>query len=82
MTALEKAGPFADLPLDVEAELGRQDMTVREVLNLNLGDVIKINRSAGENVDVLIGGVLAGYGEIVVTETTTGVRITDLRRED
>jgi flagellar motor switch protein FliN/FliY len=47
-----------------------------------LGDVpveIETGRSAGENIDIYIGGVLCGSGEIVVIENTLGVRITDFR---
>jgi flagellar motor switch/type III secretory pathway protein FliN len=36
-----------------------------------------MNRSAGENLDILAGNAMIGYGEIVISETTTGVRITD-----
>ncbi len=82
MTALEEVGRFADVPLELEVELDRRVLTIREILRLDVDSVIKMTRSAGENLDVLIGGVLACYGEIVVTETTTGVRITDFKREE
>jgi flagellar motor switch protein FliN/FliY len=36
-----------------------------------------MSRSAGENLDIRIGGAMIGCGEIVISETTTGVRITD-----
>jgi flagellar motor switch protein FliN len=54
-------------------------MTTREVLQLEEGCVIGTSRSAGENIDIYIGGVLCGSGEIVVVENTLGVRITDFR---
>ena len=41
--------------------------------------MISTERSAGENIDIYIGGVLCGSGEIVVIENTLGVRITDFR---
>jgi flagellar motor switch protein FliN/FliY len=52
-------------------------MKVRDILSLSEGKVLKMSRSAGENIDILVGGSLVGYGEIVVLEDIMGVRITD-----
>jgi flagellar motor switch protein FliN/FliY len=68
--------------IDVEVELDRRIMTIREVLELDDGSVIKMTRSAGENIDVLVGGTIMAYGEIVIIEDTIGVRITDFHEED
>jgi flagellar motor switch protein FliN/FliY len=57
-------------------------MTVREILSLEQGAVVKMPRSAGENIDILVGGALVGSGEIVIIEETVGVRITDFNEED
>jgi flagellar motor switch protein FliN/FliY len=48
----------------------------------DVDSIIKLTRSAGENLDIRLGGALIGSGEIVVSETTTGVRLTDFRTED
>ena len=77
MTPTEEIVGFEDVPLAVDVELDRRIMTVREVLQLDIDSVLKMNRSAGENLDLRIGGALIGYGEIVISETTTGLRITD-----
>lgn len=77
MTALEEIGHLSDIQLDVEVELDRKVMPVRAILALEAGSVVKLPRSAGDNIDVLIGGVLVGSGEIVIIEETVGVRITD-----
>jgi len=82
MPPLEEIGHFADVPVDVDAELDRKIMTVRQILELDAGSVIKMNRSAGENIDVLIGGALLGYGEIAIMEENFGVRITDFNNEE
>ncbi len=82
MTACEEVILYRDVPMDVEVELDRSILTVREILALELSSVIRMNRSAGENLDVRIGGALVGFGEIVVNEATTGIRITDFRRDD
>ena len=81
MTPLEEIATLADVPVDIEVELDRRVMRVREVLDLGEGSVIRTSRSAGENIDIYIGGVLCGSGEIVVIENVLGVRITDFRED-
>ena len=76
MTPVEAISHFADIPIDVEVELDRKPMTLGEILDLNAGSVVKLTRSAGENLDLLISGTLVGYGEIVIIEDIMGVRIT------
>jgi flagellar motor switch protein FliN/FliY len=82
MTAFEEIGHLADVPVDVDVELDRKTMTVREILSLEQGSVIKMMRSAGENIDIYVGGALLGSGEIVIIEEAVGVRITDFNEED
>ncbi|MBV9264960.1 MAG: FliM/FliN family flagellar motor switch protein [Acidobacteriaceae bacterium] len=77
MTPAEEIVGFEDVHMAVQVELARRVMTVREVLQLDVDSVLKMNRSAGENLDLWIGGALIGFGEIVIAETTTGLRITD-----
>jgi flagellar motor switch protein FliN/FliY len=81
MTPQEEIAPLGEVPVDVEVELDRRLMTTREVLQLTEGSVMATSRSAGENIDIYIGGVLCGSGEIVVIENALGVRITDFRDE-
>ena len=45
------------------------------------GTVIKMSRSAGENIDIRVGGALVGFGEIVILEENMGVRITDFHED-
>ena len=82
MTALEEIGHLADVPVYIDVELARKTMTVGEILALTEGRVIKMTRSAGENIDILVGGTLVGSGEIVIIEEAVGVRITDFIEED
>lgn len=82
MTAFEEIAHLADVPLDVNAELDRTTMSVRNILELESGSVIRMHRSAGENIDLLFGGTLLGSGEIVIIEDAVGVRITDFREEN
>jgi flagellar motor switch protein FliN/FliY len=82
MTPLAQIGHLADIPVYIDVELARKAMTVDEILALDEGSVIKMDRSAGENIDILVGGALLGSGEIVIIEETVGVRITDFNEED
>ena len=82
MTAFEEVGHLYDIPIDIDVELDRKKMTVREILSLAQGSVIKMVRSAGENIDIYVGGAMLGSGEIVIIEEAVGVRITDFNEED
>ena len=82
MTSLEQIGHLSDIPMRVDVELDRKTMTVRDILAIEEGSVLKMTRSAGENIDILIGGALVGSGEIVIVEEAVGVRITDFNEED
>jgi flagellar motor switch protein FliN len=82
MTAIEEIGHLADIPVDVDVELDRKKMSVREILSLEQGSVIKMMRSAGENIDIYVGGAMLGSGEIVIIEEAVGVRITDFNEEE
>lgn len=79
MTALEEIAHLADIRMDVQAELDRITMTIEKILEMDKGTVIQTTRSAGENIDLVIGGARIGSGEIVIIEETVGVRITDFK---
>ena len=79
MTPQEEIAPLGEVPVDIEVELDRLTMRASEVLRFQVGSVISTARPAGENIDIYLGGVLLGSGEIVVIENTLGVRITDFR---
>jgi flagellar motor switch protein FliN len=81
MTPQEEIASMAEVPVEIEVELDRQIMRMRDVLDLSEGSVIRTARSAGENIDIYLGGILGGSGEIVVIEDTIGVRITDFHDE-
>jgi flagellar motor switch protein FliN/FliY len=82
MTALQEIAHLADIRMDVQAELDRITMTIEKILELENGSVIQTNRSAGENIDLVIGGSRIGSGEIVIIEEAVGVRITDFKEAD
>ncbi|MFN7542893.1 MAG: FliM/FliN family flagellar motor switch protein [Acidobacteriota bacterium] len=81
MSLVKKFEPYLDMTLQVEAVLDEKTMTIYEILALEEGTVIKLNRSAGENIDLFIGGVPAAFAEVVIIDDSMGVRVTDLTAE-
>ena len=81
MTAAEEIARMAEVPVEIQVELDRRIMRFGDVLALEEGSFIRTERSAGENIDIYIGGTLGGSGEIVVIENSIGVRITDFRED-
>ena len=67
-----------DVSLQMAVELGRTQMTIRDVLSLTPGSVIELNKVAGEPVDILINGKPMARGEVVVIDDMFGVRVTDI----
>jgi flagellar motor switch protein FliN/FliY len=81
MTPIEEIAKLADVPVLIEVEIGRPLLKLGDILALQEGSVLALPRSAGENIDIRVGGVLVCYGEIIVTENVVGVRITDFAGE-
>ena len=79
MTPVEELGNLAGLPVEVEAVLDQRIFTVSEILDLEPGSLIRMERSAGENIDLYVGGTHIGFGEVVVMENMMCVRVTDFR---
>ena len=67
-----------DIGLQLSVELGRAEMTIKEVMDLGIGTVIELNKLAGEPVDVLVNGVPIAHAEVVVVDDMFGVRVIDI----
>jgi flagellar motor switch protein FliN len=67
-----------DVPLDVTVELGRNRMTIQELLALSPGAVIELDKIAGEPLDIVVNDRLIARGEAVVINDKFGIRITDI----
>ncbi|MBU1022807.1 flagellar motor switch protein FliN [bacterium] len=65
-----------DVPLLISVELGRKELTIKEILELSPGSMIELNQLAGEPVDLLINGKLFARGEVVVIDENFGIRVT------
>jgi len=67
-----------DVPLSVTVELGRKKLSVREILELNPGSLVELEKLAGEAVDLLVNGKLFAKGEVVVIDENFGVRVSSI----
>lgn len=69
-----------DVTVPVTVELGATEMFVKEILAVGPGSVIKLDRSLGKPLDILVNGELVGRGEVVVVDEQFGVRVTELMK--
>lgn len=67
-----------DIPVEIAMEVGKTSITIRNLLQLNQGSVIELDRLAGEPLDVLVNGTLIAQGEVVVVNDKLGIRMTDV----
>ncbi|VAW57298.1 Flagellar motor switch protein FliN [hydrothermal vent metagenome] len=67
-----------DIPVNMSMEIGRTKISIRNLLQLNQGSVVELERLAGEPMDVLVNGTLIARGEVVVVNEKFGIRLTDI----
>jgi flagellar motor switch protein FliN/FliY len=67
-----------DVPVVISMEIGRTNISIRNLLQLNQGSVVELERFAGEALDVLVNGMLIAHGEVVVINDKFGIRLTDV----
>ena len=67
-----------DVPVTLSMEIGRTKISIRNLLQLNQGSVVELDRLAGEPLDVLVNGTLIAHGEVVVVNDKYGIRLTDV----
>ncbi|HUI57581.1 MAG TPA: FliM/FliN family flagellar motor C-terminal domain-containing protein [Bryobacteraceae bacterium] len=76
-TAAEGIDQFWDIPVTIEAQVDERMMELDEVRKIEPGDVIALQRVAGETLDVYVGNVRFAVAEVVVIEDTLALRITE-----
>lgn len=69
---------LSDVMLNVTVELGRQSLTLSQVLSLTVGSVVELDRAAGAPVDIRVNGILFGRGEVVVVDDEYAVRVIEI----
>ena len=73
-----KLDTILDIPVTISMEGGRSKINIRNLLQLNQGSVVELDRVAGEPLDVLVNGTLIAHGEVVVVNDKFGIRLTDV----
>ncbi len=73
-----KLDAILDIPVTISMEVGRSHISIRNLLQLNQGSVVELDRVAGESLDVLVNGTLIAHGEVVVVNDKFGIRLTDV----
>jgi flagellar motor switch protein FliN/FliY len=73
-----KLDVILDIPVTLSMEVGRTQIAIRNLLQLNQGSVVELDRLAGEPLDVLVNGTLIAHGEVVVVNEKFGIRLTDV----
>lgn len=71
-----------DVPMILHVEIGRTEMTIRDILNLKSGSVIPFTKIVGEPMDILVAERLMARGEVVVVNERYGIRISEVTRPD
>jgi flagellar motor switch protein FliN len=67
-----------DIPVTLSMEVGRSRISIRNLLQLNQGSVVELERATGEPLDVYVNGTLVAHGEVVVVNEKFGIRLTDV----
>ena len=71
-----------DVPVKVQAVLGRSKMEIGELMRLRPGDVVELDRRVGEPVDISVNNRLIARGEVVLLDNALGVTLTEIVRQD
>ncbi len=67
-----------DIPVNISLQIGSAKISIRNLLKLNQGSVVELERLAGEPLDVMVNGTLIAHGEVVVVNEKYGIRLTDV----
>jgi flagellar motor switch protein FliN len=71
-----------DVPVRVQAVLGKSTMEVNQLLKLSPGSVIELDRRVGEAVDIFVNNRLVARGEVVIVDEHLGVTMTEIVKQD
>ena len=74
----EKLKILENIEVTLSIEVGRTEMTIRDLLKLNEGSVIELDRLAGEPLDLFVNGAIIAKGEVVMVGERYGIRLTDI----
>ena len=67
-----------DVPVNISAVLGKSHMSVAQLLKLNKGSVLELDRKVGEAIDIFVNTRLVARGEVVIVDERLGVTMTEI----
>ncbi|SRR6056297_1594426 len=67
-----------DVPVTLSVEIGRSKLAIRDLVSLNQGSVVELDREVNEPLDLLVNGTLMARGEVVVVDGQFGLRLIDI----
>jgi flagellar motor switch protein FliN/FliY len=70
--------PLHDVVCRLDVMLGTAAMSVRDCIALRRDSIVRLTKSAGGDMDVLVNGILVAHGEVVIMDETTAIRVTEL----
>ena len=73
--------PVFDVPVSISAVLGRASMSVAQLLQLNSGSVLELDRKVGEAIDIYVNNRLVARGEVVIVDERLGVTMTEIIKD-
>ena len=74
----ENLNAILDIPISLSVVIGQTSISIRNLLQLNQGSVVELDRLAGEPLDVMVNNTLVAQGEVVVINDKYGIRLTDV----
>lgn len=77
-SVIQDVMPLVDTQLHLEVQLGTARMSIRDLLELEIGSLLELKKSAGEPMDVLTKNRTVMRGEVTVLEDNLGLRITEI----
>ncbi|MEY2957100.1 MAG: hypothetical protein RLZ26_1960 [Pseudomonadota bacterium] len=76
--AVENLRVLESIEVELTVEVGRAEITIRDLLRLNEGSVIELDRLAGDPLDIRINGTMVAKGEVVMVGERFGVRVGEI----
>lgn len=74
----DKLKVLENIEVDMSIEVGRTEISIRDLLRLNEGSVVELDRLAGEPLDILINGTMIAKGEVVMVGERFGIRFSEI----
>ncbi|BDY12315.1 flagellar motor switch protein FliN [Hydrogenimonas cancrithermarum] len=71
-----------DIEVEITSYLGETELTLNDILHLNVGSVIDLQKPAGESVETYVNGRIIGKGEVMVYEQNLAIRINEILDAD